>query len=76
MSNIKIDEIEPLMRTKTYICQKSASTTLWCFTGYYFSAHKSCHCSGSTPFYSFSEKPCTGTGIPMEVLENVTFEQN
>ena len=52
----KINEIEPLIGTKTYIFQKSASTMLWCFTGYHFNAHKSRHCSESTPFQTFDEK--------------------
>ena len=61
---------------KTYIFQKSASTTLRCFTGYHFNTHKSRHCSGSTPFQTCNEKPYTGTRVPIEVLENVTFQQN
>ena len=70
----KIDEIEPLIGTKTYISQKSASTTLRCFTGYHFNAHKSRHCSGSTTFQTFSEKRHTGTATPIEVLENKAFQ--
>ena len=62
------------MRTKTYFIQKSASTTLRCFTGYHFNAHKSRHCSGSIPFDSFAEKTNTGTVMSMEVLENIAFE--
>ena len=27
-------------------------------------------------FQTFDEKPCTGTRMPIEVLENVTFQQN
>ena len=73
MSNAR--NLANLLGTKTNICQKSALTTLWCFTGYHFNAHKSRHCSGSTPFQTFSEKPCTGPPIPIEVLENVTFQQ-
>ena len=71
-----MSEIEPDKGTKTYIFQKSASTTLWCFTGYHFNAHKSRHCSGSTPFQTFSEKPCTGTVTPIDLLENKAFQQN
>ena len=56
----KISEVEALIGTKTNIFQKSASTTLRCFTGYHFNEHKSHHCSGSTPFQTLSEKPCTG----------------
>ena len=26
--------------------------------------------------YIFNEKPCTGTGVPTEVLGNVIFQQN
>ena len=46
----KIDEIEPLIGTKKYISQKSASTTLRCYTGYHFNVDKSRRCSESTPF--------------------------
>ena len=52
----KIDEIDPLIGTKTYIFQKSASTTLRCYTGYHFNEDKSRRCSESTPFQTFYEK--------------------
>ena len=74
-NNIKMSEIEPPIETKKLIFQTSASKTLWWFTGYYFSDHKSPHCSESTSFKAFNEKPCTATPTPIEVLENVTFQQ-
>ena len=75
-ANTKTSEIECPVETKKYFFQTSASKTLWCFTGYYFSDHKSRRCSENTSFQFFHEKPCTGRASPIEMWENVTFEQN
>ena len=64
------------METKTYFFQKSASTTLWCFTGYHFNDQKSRRCSGSTRLHNFSEKPCTGTPALIDFLESKACQQN
>ena len=62
------------MGVKTLNFQCVASTSLSCFTGYHFSDQQSRQRSGSILFPSFYVKPCTATGIPMEVLENVARE--
>ena len=69
-------EIQHLSLAKTFKWNLHAQNDTKCFTGYHFNDQALRHTNESTTSCVRAEKANTSTRRPLELLENVTDEQN